>query len=435
MANDVEQNDRRESYTASAGQTVFDYTFPITDADDLSVYVNGTLQESGYTVDLTAGAVTFDAGLSLDDNVVIEGDTAQVRTSSFPILGKLRTAILNGDFRKIFYILQELVRDSGRSLQLNKSTPDSVSASLPVLDEGKAIIWGANGLENSQNSFGVVDNLVDEVTALKDAAEAFKDAASASASAASSSASAASGSADTAEDWAIKTDGAVSGGEYSSKAYAVGGTGTETNNAKYYRDQAELIAGPATLDPLDVAAPALDDYLAFGDTSDSDTVKRNTLQVISQTIILDEDNMASDDATRPPSQQSVKAYVDTEIAGIPEPSYPVTTVNTQTGDVVLDKTDIGLSNVQNVDQTNASNLSSGTVPGARLLLSGGSVGSYGLLRRTSAGSEVSFGSTLAGSALSPSDVDNSNSGTVSGTWRCMGYQTGNTGATLWQRIS
>lgn len=40
-----------------------------------------------------------------------------------------------------------------------------------------------------------------------------------------------------AKDWATKTDGIVDE-DYSSKAYAIGGTGTETNNSKYYAEQA-----------------------------------------------------------------------------------------------------------------------------------------------------------------------------------------------------
>jgi len=47
-------------------------------------------------------------------------------------------------------------------------------------------------------------------------------------------------------------------------------------------------------------------------------------------------------------------------------SSPVSTVAGRAGNVTLSKTDVGLSNVQNVDTTNANNISSGTLPNARL---------------------------------------------------------------------
>jgi hypothetical protein len=62
----------RKEYTATAGQTVFSYTFD-SDTDDVIVYVNGVLQASSgvYTVNSVTNQVTFLSGLALDDKVSI----------------------------------------------------------------------------------------------------------------------------------------------------------------------------------------------------------------------------------------------------------------------------------------------------------------------------------------------------------------------------
>ena len=49
-----------------------------------------------------------------------------------------------------------------------------------------------------------------------------------------------------ARDWAIKTDGLVDEEDYSSKAWAIGGTGTETNNSKYWAEQSATSASNAS---------------------------------------------------------------------------------------------------------------------------------------------------------------------------------------------
>lgn len=59
-----------------------------------------------------------------------------------------------------------------------------------------------------------------------------------------------------AKDWAIKTGGLVEEEDYSSKAWAIGGTGTETNNSKYYASQAATSAGNAYTSETNAAANA-----------------------------------------------------------------------------------------------------------------------------------------------------------------------------------
>lgn len=65
--------------------------------------------------------------------------------------------------------------------------------------------------------------------------------------------------------------------------------------------------------------------------------------------LIDEDDMSTNSATRPPSQQSVKAYVDAEVAGAG--GGAVDSVNGATGVVVLDAGDIAFTPAGNIAAT------------------------------------------------------------------------------------
>ncbi len=93
--------------------------------------------------------------------------------------------------------------------------------------------------------------------------------------------------------------------------------------------------------------------------------------------------------------------------------------------------------LQNVPAPSNSQILSGVASA-----SAGVIGSYALCRMESWAAE-SFGNTEAGSNISPVSCafgsGNSQGSTRSGTWRCMGSTTGNSGqeynTTVWLRIS
>lgn len=103
----------------------------------------------------------------------------------------------------------------------------------------------------------------------------------------------------------------------------------------------------------------------------------------------------------------------------------------------INKTAAGLGNVQNVDQTNAANITSGTLSGDRLPTTLGGIGSFILAFYSGT---IAPGATIAGSNLFPCSANATNQGAAqTGTWRAMGGGNGassnGSGVTLYQRIS
>ena len=114
----------------------------------------------------------------------------------------------------------------------------------------------------------------------------------------------------------------ISGFSFSDGAYTdvylngvllVAGTDYNTNTAN-------TIAGLSALVASDIVEIVVyDTFSVFGGTFNGtiDTTGLNVGSSTAVTAILDEDNMASDSATSLATQQSIKAYVDTQVATVP----------------------------------------------------------------------------------------------------------------------
>jgi len=215
MVSDTALNDRRARYTVTnpAGQSVFDIDFPLTDENAIKVYIDGIEESSDdYTVDVDALTVTTGSAVAKDKVVVLEGVTPADRAEGFARRGGLDTALLNGDFREIYYILQELRRDLDRALILNRAEGADVSGDMPLFEAGKLLI-----IDDDSENIKMGPDASDIADAQSNAANAAN-----SANASAASAAAAQFSEEKAQAWAEEDeDVEVEPGQYSAKHHAI----------------------------------------------------------------------------------------------------------------------------------------------------------------------------------------------------------------------
>ncbi len=115
----------RVQYVADGVQTAFTYPFPIFEADDLEVRVNGAVQAAGFSVagatNPTGGAVSFGVAPAAGAAVLLRRHLAIERTTAFQDNGVLRARTLNAELDYQVAVMQELADEIGASLQVDPS--------------------------------------------------------------------------------------------------------------------------------------------------------------------------------------------------------------------------------------------------------------------------------------------------------------------------
>ena len=129
-------------YTATAGQTVFFFAFPILAATDIDVWREraGTATLLALGVDYTVigvgepagGQITLTSGALLDDIIAIDGDLLKERATSFVGGTPFQAATIDTDLNRLAIMVQELGREVSRAVRRAAVDEQSGSLLLPI---------------------------------------------------------------------------------------------------------------------------------------------------------------------------------------------------------------------------------------------------------------------------------------------------------------
>jgi hypothetical protein len=335
MTINIADNSPRVSYDVAEGvtQSSFTVSFEFFDNEDLNVYVDGVLKTltTDYTVtggDGSTGTVTISVtGATGGSTVVITRDIDLERTTDFPASGAFNIATLNTELDRLIAIAADLEDLAGRGVKL-ADFDTQAALTLPLASErgNKVLAFNADG-----------DTLVSQELGT------FKG------------------------DWAASTayverdlvkDTTTNNVFIVTSAHTSSGSlplTTNTNSDKYEKiiditnppgdvtfggsitTSSSVTAGSFVIGSADINENDLEaiDSVTAGTVAASKAVVVDVNKDISSfrnltatgditfgglsdgtitvTAFVDEDNMASDSATLVPTQQSVKAYVDSQI--------------------------------------------------------------------------------------------------------------------------
>jgi hypothetical protein len=134
----VSSSASRNQYTATAGQTVFAYTFEIVSDDDIVVLKNGvTLTKTAdYTVSgvgvNSGGNVTLVVGATAGDILTLYRDMAYERLTDYTNAGDFLAADVNNDFDRLWIATQQVNEEVNRSLKAPVTDPLTIDMTIPA---------------------------------------------------------------------------------------------------------------------------------------------------------------------------------------------------------------------------------------------------------------------------------------------------------------
>lgn len=252
---------RRVVYTGSAGTGPYSFSFEIINSGDIDVYKNDTLLtiSTNYNVTINSngtGSVTLGTAATSSDRITIVGARTIERTTDFVTGGDLFANTLNQEIDSQTIFVQQVAETAERSIKAPVTDPTNINMTLPsqLSRAGKTLAFDENGNpvigEDVGNWRGewaagtsyLIRDLVKDASNLNvyrcNTAHTSSGTTPISSNVDSGKwdvvidAAALAVYANLSKDWAQKTNGIVDSTDYSSKAYAIGGTGVTNTSGK-----------------------------------------------------------------------------------------------------------------------------------------------------------------------------------------------------------
>tara|TARA_R110000803_G_scaffold1977_2_gene6495 strand:+ start:9359 stop:11803 length:2445 start_codon:yes stop_codon:yes gene_type:complete len=133
----VPSNPSRDQYTATAGQTIFPYTFEIFASGDVTVLQNDAILSEGTNYSVsgvgadTGGNITLTVGATAGDIITVYRSMALERTNEYQNSGDFLASEVNDDFDRLWMALQQGQEVGSRAIVKPITDLDSINMVLP----------------------------------------------------------------------------------------------------------------------------------------------------------------------------------------------------------------------------------------------------------------------------------------------------------------